>query len=338
MSKHDTSAGRKVRLRVAPVPVGWLLEGPAFVRYRTLVDVVGKPASSQLVRRAYAEMLADPLVGQLAEDVTQWAGQAPITRHNDAVHPLHKLVFAADIGVKRKDLRPAVDAVLAHQAPDGPFQVRIMIPPAFGGDGVARWDWVATDAPLVLFALLRLGVRNKRVMKGVQHLRSRIAEPGFPCFASATMGKFRGPGRKADPCPYANLIMLRMLAELPELRSCAEAQRAVEMLLHHWELRGEKKYYLFGIGTDFAKPKAPLIWYDIVHYVDTLTRFPFACQDLRLRDVLRLLEARADDDGRLTSASIWTKWKGWEFCQKKEPSAWLTFLRHRALERVRKAA
>jgi len=314
-------------------PTDWLLEGPAFVRYRTLVDLMGKPATAAEVKAARLEMLADPLVKQLVADVNGWERQPTITRHNDAVHPLHKLVFAADIGLNRKELKPGVDSVLSHQAPEGPLQIKIVIPRAFGGDDVPRWDWVATDAPLVLYALLHLGVRNKRVMKGVEHVRSRIAEPGFPCFASTRMGKFKGPGRRSDPCPYANLIILRMLAELPETAKSQEARRAVEMLLHHWEVRGKKKYFMFGIGTDFAKPKAPLIWYDILHFVDTLTRLACARKDKRLRQVVELLGSRADSEGRLTSMSIWTKWKGWEFCQKKEPSYWLTLLYHRALAR-----
>jgi hypothetical protein len=310
------------------------MQGPAFVRHAALLDLMGKPATSREVRKLYAEMLEDPLVARLISEVNQWENQRPITRHNDAVHPLHKLVFAADIGVRKKELKPAIDSILAHQSEDGPFQVRIVIPKAFGGDDVPKWDWVATDAPLVLYALLRLGVRNRKVTRGVQHIRSRIAEPGYPCFASRSMGKFKGPGRKTDPCPYANLIIARMLSEVTELRDCAESKRAVGMLLDHWQQRGRKKYFLFGIGTDFAKPKAPLIWYDILHYADTLTRFGYARKDGRLREVVDLLASKADDGGRFTSASIWVRWKGWEFCQKKEPSYWITFLAHRALLRA----
>ncbi len=148
------------------------------------------------------------------------------------------------------------------------------------------------------------------------------------------MGKFKGPGRREEPCPYANLIILRMLANIPEYRDSKEARRAAGMLLGHWEMRGKKKYFLFGIGSDFAKPKAPLIWYDLLHFVDVLTRFSFAHDDPRLHEVIDLLISKADDLGRLASASIWTKWKGWEFCQKKEPSYWVTFLAHRAAARA----
>jgi len=316
------------------VPVDWLLQGPAFVRYRCFADLQGRADDDPEVVAAYREMVADPQVSALIRDVNDWEHQYPITRHNDAIHPLHKLVFAAGLGVRPVELEGAITAIMAHQSPEGPFQVKISIPKAFGGDGVPKWDWVATDAPLILYALLRVGVRDQRVMRGVAHIISRLAEPGFPCFASGSMGKFKGPGRRKDPCPYANLIVLRMLSQLPELADSPAARRAVEMLLHHWEVRGTKKYYLFGIGTDFAKLKAPRIWYDIIHWLDTLTRFPSARGDPRLREVVGVLASKADREGRFTPESVWTKWKGWEFCQKKEPSRWLTFLAHRILLRM----
>jgi hypothetical protein len=315
-------------------PIDWLLGGPAFVRYRVLIDLLKKPENDPDVRTAYNVMLNDPLVKDLVNEVNRWEGQYVIKRHNDAAHPLHKLVFAASLGIGRRVLQPAVDSILSHQSDEGPFQIKIAIPRVFGGDDIPKWDWVATDAPLILYALLRLGVRMPEVMKGVEYIRSFIADSGFSCFASASMGKFKGPGRKGEPCPYANLIILRMMAQLPDLLHSAEAERAVDMLLHHWEVRGKKKYFLFGIGTDFAKPKVPRIWYDIIHFCDVLTRFPSARKDRRLREVLELLGSLADGEGRYTSLSIWTKWKGWEFCQKKEPSRWLTFLAHRAMGRL----
>jgi hypothetical protein len=144
----------------------WLMGGPAFVRYQTLTELLGRPSTDSDVRAAREAMATDMLVLQLISDVNGWEDQYPITRHNDAVHPLHKLVFAADIGITRGELKPAIDAVLAHQADEGPFQVRIRIPKAFGGDDIPKWEWVATDAPLVMYALLKLGVNSKVVIKG----------------------------------------------------------------------------------------------------------------------------------------------------------------------------
>lgn len=314
--------------------IDWLLNGPAFVRYRTLLDLCNANPDDTDVESAYREMIDDPKVKALVETVNAWEEQRPITRHNDSVHPLHQLVFAASIGIRAEELSAGITSILSHQSEEGPFQVRIVIPKAFGGDDAPKWDWVATDAPLVLYALLRLGLRTPDVIAGVDALVSHREDPGFPCFASSSMGRFKGPGKRGDPCPYANLIMLRMLAQLPDRIESPEAVGAVKMLFDHWTLRKQKKYFLFGIGTDFAKPKAPRIWYDVVHYLDTLSRFPAARADSRLAEVAALLQDQMDSNGQVTPRSAWMKWKGWEFCQKREPSRWLTFLTHRALNRL----
>jgi hypothetical protein len=316
-------------------PIDWLLQGPAFVRLRTYIDLLDYRPEDQAVISEYSEVLADPLIKDLITEVNDWENQPIIKRHNDAAHVLHKLTFLAGLGIKGEELQPAIQSIKSHQSTEGPFQIKIVIPRAFGGDDIPKWSWVATDAPLIVHALLKLGVRDKSVMKGAEYLRNRLEELDFyPCFASEDLGRFRGPGRKGDPCPYANLIMLRMMACIPKWIDSIQAQNAAEMLLNHWEVRGKKKFFLFGIGTDFAKPKVPRIWYDIIHYLDTLSLLPFVFSDPRFREVVELLKNKADPEGLYTSQSIWTKWKGFEFCQKKEPSRWLTFLVYRILHRI----
>ena len=98
------------------------------------------------------------------------------------------------------------------------------------------------------------------------------------------------------------------------------------MLLSHWEKQGEKKYYLFGIGTDYKKLKYPLIWYDLLHVTDVLSRFPSALGDPRFRQMTQLIVDQADDQGRYTASSMYMAWKGWSFADKKQPSPWLSFL------------
>jgi len=46
------------------------------------------------------------------------------------------------------------------------------------------------------------------------------------------------------------------------------------------------------------------------------------------------LDAWFDEAGRITPASVWKAWEGWEFAQKKEPSRWVTLLALTALQRV----
>ncbi len=338
--------------------VDWLVEGPAFVRYRALLDLFPsrmEPGDEEDLRR---EMLADPLVKRLVAEVNDWENQPPLKRHNDAGHPLHKLVFLAEIGVGRDVLAPAVESVLAHQSPEGPFQVKSVLPKAFGGDDAEHWTWFACDAPLTSYALVKLGLGDdERVRRSIGYMAGKVEERGVLCHADPTYSpKFRGPGRKDNPCPYACLVTLRLFSAVPELAESAEADRLVEMLLDHWSERGSgKKYYLFGVGTDFHKLKAPRVWYDILHFADTLSRFTRARYDERFAEMLGALRSKADEKGRYAPESVWLKWNpdgktskppkkgeafpegqpagddesnwsGWEFCQKREPSRWLTCL------------
>jgi hypothetical protein len=77
-----------------------------------------------------------------------------------------------------------------------------------------------------------------------------------------------------------------------------------------------------------------LVWYDLLHLTDVLTRFHFLRQDARLGKMADLLASKADADGRFTPESVWTAWKDWDFGQKKIPSEWLTLLAWRVVRRL----
>jgi len=281
-------------------------------------------------------MLAHPQIQALLAELSEWPGP-PLKRHNDASHLLHKLAFAADVGLRVGDpgVDNVVERVLVHQSAQGPFQIVVNIPTHFGGSGKDEANWALCDAPLVIYALLKLGVRDDaRVQAVVEYLASLVHDNGWPCAAAPEMGKFHGPGRASDPCPYANLLMLKLLAELPMLRDSAAARAGAETALTLWSQRKERRPYLFGMGTDFAKLKVPLIWYDILHVLDVLSRFPWLRDDPRLREMAALVVDKADTDNRFTPESIWMAWKGWDFGQKRAPSRWLTLLVVRMLGRL----
>ena len=121
-------------------PIDWLLEGPPFVRYRVLIDLMEMDSGEGVVKSAYEEMVADPLIRDLIAQVNGWEDQVPIKRHNDAAHLLHKLTFLAGIGVKRGELGSAVKSILSHQSPEGPLQIKIVIPRAFGRLELSRFS------------------------------------------------------------------------------------------------------------------------------------------------------------------------------------------------------
>ncbi len=315
-------------------PTEWLLtEGQPWVRYRAMLDLLGKPEEDSEVKEARQAMLEHPQIQGLIEELKRWPGY-PLKRHNDAKHLLHKLAVLADFGIRTSD--PAmpwiVKEVMAHQSPEGAFQVTAQIDPRYGGTGEVEWIWMLCDAPTILYALLGFGLGDHpAVQRAVEHLTSLIRDNGWPC---ASQTGFRGPGRKDDPCPLANLLALKALAQVPEMRDSEAAHIGAEMLLGHWERRKERKIYLFGMGTDFRKLKYPFIWYDILHVTDVLHRFPLLKNDPRLQEMIEILMAQQDERGRYTASSIWMAWKGWEFSQKKEPSPWITFLALRVIKRL----
>lgn len=315
----------------------WLLSaGDPWVRYRVLVDLLDRAPHDAEVHTARQAVLDDERVQGLIAEVAEWPGYV-LKRHNDAAHPIHKFAMLADFGLRADDamMKAGVNAVIEHQSPEGAFQSLVNIPKAFGGTNEDMWTWITCDTPVLLHALLALGLGDdERVRRAVEHLVSVVDENGWRCVAAPELGKFRGPGRKDDPCPIANLYALRVLAQVPELVDSPAAHTGAEMLLGHWEHQAERKIYMFGIGTTFRRLKYPFVWYDILHVMDTLSRFPFVHDDARFREMLETITAQADEDGRYRAGSMYRAWKGWEFANKKEPSPWITFLVMRILKRV----
>ncbi len=315
--------------------VAWLLAAPPWVEYHTRLDLLDQPESDPRVQAARQAMLAHPLVQALLEELTEWPRPA-LKSHKAAGHPLHKLTFLADLGLRNSDpaLQPVLRRVLAHRAAEGVFQILVNIAPRYGGRGEEQWAWMLCDAPLLVYAMAGFGLgHDERVRQAMRHLQSLLRENGWPCAATPELGGFRGPGRKADPCPYATLVMLKTIAQMPGWDGEEAARTGAEALLTLWQQRQERRPYLFAMGSGFAKLKAPLIWYDVLHVTDVLTRFPWLRQDERLREMVGIVAAAADESGRFTAGSVWRAWKGWSFGQKRTPSPWLTLLAQRVLKR-----
>jgi len=315
----------------------WLQEAPEpWVRYRLRIDLLDQPESDPGAAADRAEMLAHPQVQALVAGCAERESR-PIGRHNDASHPIHKLSTLADFGLRHGDpgMQEIIQSVLEHQSAQGAFQSLVNIAQAFGGSGQDQWAWMSCDAPTLLYALLAFGLGDDpRVQVALEHLASLVEENGYRCVSAPEVGKFRGPGRKADPCPIANLYALKAFSCSPAQRESPAARLAAETLLQHWQNQAGSKLYMFGIGSDFRKLKYPFIWYDILHVVDVLCRFPYLHADLRFQEMVSTITTQADAQGRYTAGSMYQAWKGWSFADKKNPSAWLTFLVERILKRL----
>jgi len=318
------------------VPIDWLLEGEPWIEYRTRRDLLEQSETDPRVKSARKSMLANAQIQNLVRELSGWPGTV-ISSHKSASQPFHKLTFIADLGLTAND--PGVDTIVArileHQSTEGPFQLPMNIPAHYGGTGEDQWAWALCDAPLIVYALVKFGLRNEPAVKAaVEYLAGLVRDNGWPCVVSKELGKFRGPGRKDDPCPFANLAMLKALSEIEALRGSQACHIGADTLLTLWSESTTRHPYMFYMGTDFRKLKVPFVWYDLMHVLDVLSQFSWLRKDTRLLDMLGILKSKADRQGCFTPESIWTAWKGWEFGQKREPSRWLTLLAWRIIKRV----
>ena len=314
--------------------MNWLLEGPAWIEYRTRIDLMKQSENDSEALLTRKKIFEDKQVNELINEVNDWPGPA-LKGHKDPSHPVHKLVFLSDIGLRKSDpqINAIIHKILKRKSEEGIFEIFINIPKHFGGTGEGMWTWMLCDAPLILYSLIKLGIKDDRgINNAINYLTNLISDNGWRCNVSPKI-KFRGPGKKDDPCPYATLLMLKLLSQSDDLIESRQSRTGAEVILNLWEQSKERHPYLFYMGTDFRKLKAPLVWYDILHTLDILTHFPFLKNDNRLKEMIDIVKVKADDIGRFTPESIYTKLKGWEFSQKKEPSRWITFLVERILER-----
>jgi hypothetical protein len=215
---------------------------------------------------------------------------------------------------------------------EGVPRLPMTISPQHGGTGKETLGWALCDTPTLAYSVIKLGREDDPDVRSAVHRMTSLVSPnGYRCVTSPSLGGFRGPGRKEDPCPYANLLMLKLLSLVDP--TSEEAGRAGKCLLELWQHSLTKHPYIFYMGTDFRKLKYPLVWYDIVHVTEVLTRFVRFRDDPRLQDMVRVITAQGDEQGRYTPGAVWMAWKGWDFGQKKEPSRFLTNAVNRILSR-----
>ena len=313
-----------------------LLKSNPWTEYRTRLDLLEEPPESAEVKRARADMLNHPLLLALINELQEWPGKV-LNSHKSSGQLFHKLSFLADLGINvgDRDMSNIIGQVMKNTSDEGVFQLPMNIPVHFGGSGKDQFAWALCDAPVLVYCLAKMGLKkDDRVMAAKKFLACYCRDNGFPCTVSKELGKFRGPGRKQDPCPYATQVMLKLLNLFDEERESARIKILVESLLNLWEQSKVLHPYMFFMGTDFRKLKAPFIWYDILHVADTLSGVQGIHNDQRFLEMVELIRLKADTDGFYTPESEWKAWKDWDFGQKKKPSPWLTFLVYRILKRT----
>jgi len=280
--------------------------------------------------------LADSRIKRYLTDIASFHGTL-VTNHKNPDLPIHKLLFLLDLGFDTKipEIKAAIEELLTHKDEHGIYQSMTNVPKHFGGIGEDVFSWCLCDAPLLLLALLKSGKNYHEYIKpGVDHLVSLCRDNGFPCAVSPELGRFRGPGKKDDCCPYATLIMADMLSYIPEYSNSQVAGSSVKALLNLWENSLSQHPYMFYMGRDFRKMKAPSCWYDIVSVAGVLSKYEFVREDPRFLEMIKHIKDKQDKDGLITPESVYQKLKDWDFGQKKEPSPYLTYLCYQIFERL----
>lgn len=280
--------------------------------------------------------LADSRIKRYLTDIASFHGTL-VTNHKNPDLPIHKLLFLLDLGFDTKipEIKAAIEELLAHKDEHGIYQSMTNVPKHFGGIGEDVFSWCLCDAPLLLLALLKSGKNYHEYIKpGVDHLVSLCRDNGFPCAVSPELGRFRGPGKKDDCCPYATLIMADLLSYIPEYSNSQVAGSSVKALLNLWENSLSQHPYMFYMGRDFRKMKAPSCWYDIISVAGVLSKYEFVREDPRFLEMIKHIKDKQDKDGLITPESVYQKLKDWDFGQKKEPSPYLTYLCYQIFERL----
>ncbi|MFA6505094.1 MAG: hypothetical protein WCT14_03290 [Treponemataceae bacterium] len=307
--------------------IAWLLDAPeTYIRYQALLFLKPEEADPRLLD-------GDPFIRRNIQEVALWRDSI-LERHDKPDLFIHRLAMLADLGVTpaTEGMRSIIDNLLANINQEGVFPIAISIPTAFGGTGRPSKEWLICDFPVVVYALLRMGIKDDRLEKAAGRLVELAGAEFYPCCGS--IPKFKGPGPKGGMCPYANLLVARALALHPEYRKSAEAKRAAGAVLGHWAKRKEKKPFLFGMGTDFQKLKYPFVWYNLLHVLTALAPIEGVNADSGYQEMLELLGAKQDEDGRVKPESIYMVYKSEEWSNKKAPSRLLTIRAHQVLQRA----
>ncbi|MCL5429217.1 MAG: hypothetical protein M1347_05360 [Chloroflexi bacterium] len=160
--------------------IQWLLDGDAWIAYRTRLDLLEQSETTTEVRAARKAMLADAKISAILKELENWPGIV-LSSHKSASQPFHKLTFIADLGFKVSDppINKIVRRVMEHQSRQGPFQLPTNVPTQYGGSGKDEWAWALCDAPVIVYALIKMGMGDHpKIQRAIQYLDGLVKENG----------------------------------------------------------------------------------------------------------------------------------------------------------------
>lgn len=162
-------------------------------------------------------------------------------------------------------------------------------------------------------ALCYLGhAEDQRLARTYEHfLGSQHGDGGWRCNAS----KFgHGPETECSN-PGPTLMILDVFRFTPLLNASDQLDRAVDFLLRHWETRAPLGPCHYGIGHLFMQVEFPMLRYNLLYYVYTLSFYGKARRDPRFLAAFAALSAKLVDGG-LPSENPNRKLSDFNFCRK----------------------
>lgn len=325
------------RLRSSPEPAA---------RWVILHRIEGRPADDPDVTAAHAAVLADPGTERLIASMIRWDQPVRLGSHDKPAFVPNTLRLLDDMGVTAADderIAAQLTCMLEHQADDGRFLALTA-----GHTPEPVWAAVPCDSHAILESLARaagLGA-DPRVRRAFERMRQDVVDTslgtGFHCVPDPQI-RFRGPGRKADPCPQVALEAIRAWSYLPPAERPAELEEVARTALRIWQQRDTAQPYMFGHGRQFKRGKWPQTWYSAYAVLDALGRVPEVWsgpgaqpEDCRsMAEIAAVVQAyMSDEDGRVTPRSVHAGFADYSFGQKKRPSDLASALVALALMRV----
>ncbi len=172
-------------------------------------------------------------------------------------------------------------------------------------------------APAVA-ALCRAGlVEDPRVQTTLEHLlNTRWEDGGWRC-PKLPFG--RGP-ESEHANPHPTLVALDAFRFSTWCNTDPRLDRAVELLLRHWETKAPTGPCRYGIGTLFMQVEYPFRTYNLFFWVYVLSFYDRARDDPRFCEALAALDARTVD-GQIVVERVVPALARLDFCTKGRPSA-----------------
>jgi hypothetical protein len=296
--------------------LGWLLEGPAWLKYAVELQLLDKePGVRPVLQDAGIKKLVARLKGSDAGIPAIKSGRVHYTEAGKAYWDLF---FLADIGLSIKDvgLEQEAEQAFRFQSHDGSFTM----PPN------VKDNYICMSA-ILISSLAKMGYKDDpRVAKYIRAaLTTQMPGGGWDCYGE-TVGVL-------ESCPMDDMNILMLLGQYEAHVHNPGLNGAIDCLLDHWAEGSH--LYGFGVGNRFRNLQYPAVKYGILRVLDVLSLFPHAIESKSFRSMLDFVRAKSVG-GKYIVDAVESAYCDFEFGQIAEPSRWLTFLVNRVEKRVAK--